>query len=89
MTRIQHLEKRFGKDSDMQDAIKDLRNAQDELIAEGFEFEYVPEELSDWVKICKAMAELFVKNMHYRTVENPNYPSPIPFFRGKSHEFQS
>ena len=85
-TRIQRLEGMFGKDADMQDAIKSIRSGQDELIAEGFEFEYVPEELSDWVEICKAMGELLVKNMQFRTVENPNLPSPIPFFRGKSHE---
>ena len=47
--RICRLEKMFGKDADMKDAIKSLRSRQDELIAEGFEFEYVPEELFDWV----------------------------------------
>jgi len=87
--RIQRLEVMFGKDTELQNMIKMLRNSQDILIAEGFEFEYVPEELSDWVEIGKALGELFKKNMQYRTVESPNNPTPIPFFRGKSRETQS
>ncbi len=87
--RIQKLEKIFGKDSELQNVIEFLRKGQDELIAEGFEFEYVPEELSDWIEIGKASAELFRKYGEFNTVENPNVPSPVPFFRGKSREAQS
>ena len=87
--RIQRLEVMLGKDGELQNTVKMLRSSQDILIAEGFEFKYVPEELSDWVEIGKALGELFVKNQQFRTVENPNNTSPIPFFRGKSHEAQS
>ena len=88
-SRVHRLEKMLGKDKDLQNTIRNLRSPQDELIAEGFEFKYVPERLSDWDEIGEALAELFIKNSQYRTVENPNNPVPIPFFRGKSHENQS